>query len=80
MYKRVAELAAKRGLSICKLEQIANVANGTIGKWRNGRGASAETIVKIAKVLGVSTDYLLGVTEELQDGNRKPGQAQGDRR
>lgn len=80
MYERIAKLVEEQGLSICKLEQMANVANGTIGKWRNGRGASAETIVKIAKVLGVSTDYLLGVTEELQDGNRKSEQAQGDKR
>ena len=64
MYKRVAELAAKRGLSICKLEQMANVANGTIGKWRNGRGATVETIVKLAKALDVSVDYLLGISGE----------------
>lgn len=64
MYERIAELAAKKGLSICKLEQIASVANGTIGKWRNGRGATVETIVKIAKALDVSVDYLLGITEE----------------
>lgn len=64
MYERIAELAKKNGLSICKLEQIANVANGTIGKWRSGKGATVESIVKIAKALDVSVDYLLGISEE----------------
>ena len=64
MYERVAELAARRGLSICKLEQMANIANGTIGKWRSGKGATVETIVKLAKALDVSVDYLLGINEE----------------
>lgn len=64
MYERVAELAAKRGLSICKLEQLANIANGTIGKWKSGKGATVETIIKIAKTLEVSVDYILGITDE----------------
>lgn len=64
MYERIAKLAEEQGLSICKLEQMASVANGTIGKWRNGRGATVETIVKIAKTLNVSVDYLLGITDE----------------
>lgn len=64
MYQRVAELAAERGLSICKLERIANVSNGTIGKWRTGKSIKSDTLVKIAKALDVSVDYLLGIEEE----------------
>lgn len=64
MYERVVELADKKGISICKLEQLAQIGNGTIGKWRNGKGAKIETIVKLAKALDVSVDYLLGITDE----------------
>lgn len=63
MYERVAELAKKKGLSISKIERLANLANGTIGQWKY-RDARGRSIVKVAKVLEVSTDYLLGVTEE----------------
>ena len=63
MYERVIELAKKKGLSISKLERLADLANGTISQWKDG-DARGRNIVKIAKILEVSTDYLLGMTEE----------------
>ena len=63
-YTRTEELAKAKGLSTHKLEQLANVANGTICKWGDGRGIRTMSLVKIAKSLGVSVDYLLGINEE----------------
>jgi len=63
LYERVAELAAEKGLTICKIEKMAGIANGTIGRWRK-QDARGKTIVKLAKALNVSTDYLLGMTDK----------------
>ncbi len=64
MYERVLKIAAERGLSIYKIEQMAGIGNGTIGKWKNGKNTTINTLVKIAKALDVSVDYLLGITDE----------------
>lgn len=64
MYKRVAKIAIDRELPIYKVEQLADLPNGIIGKWRTGRGANINTIVKLAKALDVSVDYLVGITDE----------------
>ena len=64
LYERIVERCAAKGWSIAKAEREADVANGIIGKMKNGEGITVVTIVKIAKSLGVSVDYLLGITEE----------------
>lgn len=64
LYERIAESCAKKGWSICKTEREAGIGNGIIGRLTKGRGMNISTIVKIAKALDVSTDYLLGMTEE----------------
>ena len=64
MEDRIRDAAKVKGISIHKLEQIAGIANGIICKVGDGSGIRISTIVKIAKALDVSTDYLLGVTEE----------------
>jgi len=58
LYDKVKKEAEKAGESIASLESKAGVANGTIAGWKNGR-PYAETLAKIAKVLGVTVDYLL---------------------
>lgn len=40
------------------------ISMGSIAQWKNGSTPSGETLVKIADYFGVSTDYLLGRTEE----------------
>ena len=64
MYERVLKIAAEKGLSIYKLEQMAGLGNGTIGKWRNGKEIRSNTLMKVSKALDVSVDYLLGITDE----------------
>ena len=64
MYERVVKIAAEKGLSIYKIEQMAGIGNGTIGKWKNGNNTTINTLVKLAKALDVSVDYLLGIEEE----------------
>jgi transcriptional regulator with XRE-family HTH domain len=64
LYERIVKRCEEMGWSIAKTEREADVANGIIGKMKNGEGITVVTIVKIAKSLGVSVDYLLGISEE----------------
>lgn len=64
MYGRIMGVAAAKGLSIHKLEQLANVANGTICRLLDGRSIRVKTFINIVRVLGVSADYLVGITDE----------------
>lgn len=64
MHERIKEAAAAKGLSICKLEQLANVANGTICRLADGRSIRVKTFINIVQILGVSADYLVGITDK----------------
>lgn len=64
MHERIRGVAAAKGLSIHKLEQLANVANGTICRLLDGRSIRVKTFINIVRVLGVSADYLVGNTDE----------------
>ncbi len=37
LYENVKEAAAKKGFSITRLEEEANLSKGTISKWKNGK-------------------------------------------
>lgn len=60
IYDNVAELAAKKNMSIQRVEREAGLANGTIGKWRT-RSSDPQlmSIVAVANVLGVTVNRLL---------------------
>lgn len=64
IYNKVSAIASKKELPISKVERLADLPNGTIGKWRASRGADINSIVKLAKTLDVSIDYLVGITDE----------------
>lgn len=62
-YERVRKLAAKRNISIAELERILKLSNGMISKWAKSKPTS-EPLTKVADFFNVSTDYLLGRTED----------------
>lgn len=65
MFERIMELAAQKGLSVAALERKADIANGVICKWKSGgQGATIGSLVKVAKVLGVTVDDLLPKEDE----------------
>ncbi len=39
------------------------ISSGAITKWKNGAAPSGDTLKKIARYFGVTTDYLLGETD-----------------
>ena len=62
---RVRTLREARGLSINDLAQEISLSKATVGHWETGlRLPSLEVIDALADYFGVSTDYLLGRTDE----------------
>lgn len=60
LYEKVKKLAESKGLSIAALEREANIANGTIWKWKDGADrVRFSTIKAIAKVLEVNIEELV---------------------
>lgn len=64
--RRLKELrATKPGLTQLKLAEIMNVTQQSVGKWESGDNApSLDALVHIADFYGVSTDELLGRTND----------------
>ena len=61
---RLKELRAEKHLSQRQLAEATGLRQPTIARWEMGLfEPSASDIIKLAKYFGVSTDYILGVTE-----------------
>lgn len=58
IYDKVKKLADSSGIKIATLEAKAGVANGTISGWKEGK-PYAETLKKVADVLGVTIDEVM---------------------
>lgn len=61
IYLRIKELANEHNMSISELERTLNLSNGSISKWSKS-APNSKYIIKIANYFNVSTDYLLGRT------------------
>lgn len=62
LLERIKKLCNQRGISVYQLEEKIEIGRNTIYQW-NKRTPSTEKIQKIADYFNVSTDYLLGRTE-----------------
>ena len=58
LYENVKDIAAKKGLSITKLEEEAKLSKGTISKWKMV-SPKVDNVQAVAKVLRVSVNTLL---------------------
>lgn len=69
LYENIARFCRESGLSVSALCESAGVSPGILSDLKNGRKktVSSETLAKLARALGVSTDCLLGVRDPLQD-------------
>lgn len=57
IYDNIKAIADKKGLSIAEIEKRAQIGNGIIGKWKEST-PNVDSLVKVAKVLGVSINTL----------------------
>lgn len=70
---RVKEVSKKNGLSLTELAIKAGIGEKSIYSW-NKREPTVATLQKVADVLNVSTDYLLGRSDILQSKNSSKDQ------
>ena len=61
-YEKIKELADKHGISLMKLEEDLGYSRNTLYKLKSQK-PHAERISEIADYFNVSTDYLLGRTD-----------------
>ncbi len=62
---RIAELRKQKDLSQSKLGEILGVAQNTICNWEMGhRQPDNESLIKMADLFSVTTDYILGRDNE----------------
>lgn len=62
-FERIKELCKKQGISINFLEEQLEISKNYVYSLKNKKTPSAEHIAKIADYFNVSTDYLLGRTD-----------------
>ncbi|WP_278363425.1 helix-turn-helix domain-containing protein [Leuconostoc lactis] len=64
IFERIKETSKKRGLNIAQLEKEAGLKERAVYAWKKSK-PSGEALSSVADVLHVSTDYLLGRTDEM---------------
>ena len=65
-FERLKELRIERGITQAQLAQETGLTISAISKWEQGsRVPSAQVIITLAKYYGVSSDYLLGITDSI---------------
>lgn len=63
--KRIKELRMRAGFSQKALAEKLFISQQSVGKWESGISKpSPETLSKLASLFDVTTDYLLGITDE----------------
>lgn len=65
VYEKIQSLCKEQGISIPKLEDKLGFGGGTISRWKTSSPGS-DKLVKVALYFHVSTDYLLGLHNEMQ--------------
>lgn len=69
---RLKALRSERGMSQTEFANKIGVAQNTVSNWENGnRLIDTETVARIADYFGVTIDYLLGRTGDM---NQNPGE------
>jgi len=76
LFERVKDIAKSKGFALTELARRAGIGEKSIYTWKptkqfpDGIEPKRETLEKVADVLGVSVDYLLGNTDEMHS-NKK---------
>jgi len=63
--ERLKDLRVERGLTLEQLAEATGISKSALGKYESDdyKDISPYSIVELAKFYGVSTDYLMGMTE-----------------
>jgi transcriptional regulator with XRE-family HTH domain len=73
--EKIQRLRARNGLSQADLAVRAGVGQSLLSRIERGSrpNPTADVLRKLAKALGCTTDYLVGMYEDEQDREPKPG-------
>ena len=63
-FERIKEISKERGLNLKKTAIEAGLSENAIYKWKT-QTPQSNALQKVADVLGVSVDYLLGNTDDM---------------
>lgn len=69
VFERIKEVSKTRGMSLLQLNDKAGLKKNVIYSWKT-KQPSAEKLKAVSDVLGVSTDYLLGKTDNPSVSNK----------
>lgn len=62
--ERLKHLLKEKKLTSKQLAKDLGLSEGTVSGWHSGKSSpSPETLIGISEILGVSIDYLLGITD-----------------
>ncbi|MHA7612262.1 DNA-binding helix-turn-helix protein [Weissella viridescens] len=70
IYERLRTVANEQKMSLQEIENKAGLSDGALYKWKKS-SPKLENVQKVADVLGVSVDYLLGNTDEVHATSEK---------
>ena len=76
VYERIKEISKKRGMSLQTVAKAAGLSQNMIYQYKNVN-PKMDTLKTLADVLGVSTDYLLGNTDDMH-ANKKADTSSDD--
>ncbi|MCS8575141.1 helix-turn-helix domain-containing protein [Pediococcus pentosaceus] len=60
LFDRTKKIIKKRGMSVSEVERKAGLSENYLYTWKKSDNPRKKSIESVAKVLGVSVDYLLG--------------------
>lgn len=68
LFDRIKKVSKERGYSIAEVERKAGISTNYLYQWKK-REPSPKSLASVAKVLGVSVDYLLGKDDKPSTSN-----------
>ncbi|MFU0831564.1 MAG: HTH cro/C1-type domain-containing protein [Oscillospiraceae bacterium] len=63
-YDQYVKLCSKKGITPSRAAIENGISKTSVTRWKNGAIPNAAILEKLAKYFGVSTDYLLGYSQE----------------
>ena len=64
MFKRIRELRIKQGMTCVKISEMLNISTRQYSRYEKGESrVPVRTIISLAKLYGVSVDYLMDLSD-----------------
>ena len=75
--ERINKARREANLNQKELSQRAKITEGSLSRYENGiREPKSDAMIKLCKTLGISADYLLGITDVMT--NKEPDMNQNE--